>query len=56
MNDLTETNCTRVTVRQYGSESSVTIRDHEIEKLAIYIAQHEAVDAIITTERGQWIE
>ena len=56
MNDSTETNCTRVTVRQYGSESCVTIRDHEIEKLAIYIAQHEAVDAIITTERGVWIE
>ena len=49
-----ETNCTHVMVYLHG-RSGATIRDHEIEKLAGYVAYYRERGAIVTTERGVWI-
>lgn len=56
MTGSTEANCTRVTSRLGGLLTAVTIRDIEIEKLALYIAAEQASGAVVTTERGVWIE
>lgn len=56
MNDLAESNCTRVTSNFHGAIKSVTIRDEEIEKLEPYIELEKSTGAIVTTERGVWID
>ena len=56
MIDSKENNCTRVTSNFHGAIKSVTIRDDEIEKLEPYIELEKSTGAIVTTERGVWID
>ena len=56
MSDLKENNCTRITSNFHGAITSVTIRDDEIEKLEPYIELEKSTGAIVTTERGVWID
>ena len=56
MSEIDGTNCTRVTVNKHGLLCYVTIKDDEIDKLPIYIAENEDEGFIVTTERGVWTE
>jgi hypothetical protein len=56
MSEFDETNCTRVTVNKHGLMCYVTIKDDEIEKLPVYIAENEEQGFNVTTERGVWTE
>ncbi len=48
-------NGTRVTSYFNGAIKSVTMRDDEIEKLEPYVELEESTGAIVTIERGVWI-
>ena len=56
MSEIDGTNCTRVSVNKHGLLCYVTIKDDEIDKLPIYIAENEDEGFIVTTERGVWTE
>jgi len=56
MSEFDGTNCTRVTVNKNGLLCYVTIKDDEIEKLPVFIAENEELGFIVTTERGVWMD
>ena len=56
MSEFDENNCTRITSNFHGAIKSVTIRDEEIEKLEPYIESEKSTGAIVTTDRGVWID
>ena len=55
MSEFDENNCTRITSNLHGAITSVTKRDDEIEKLESYIELEKSTGAIVTIERGVWI-
>ena len=55
MSEFDENNCTRITSNLHGAITSVTIRGDEIEKLESYIELEKSTGAIVTVERGVWI-